>query len=265
MARTAECWRRVRAALLLGCLVLVADGAGAASVTVSAAASATNILTETARAFEANGPDRVRLSFAASSTLARQIINGAEVDIFLSANVAWMDTLEQRGLLVAGTRRDLLGNRLVLIAPVDSPLSMRIAADMPLGEALLRLRLAIADPAHVPAGIYARQALRHFGLWDGVHRRLVFSASVRQALAYVARGEVAAGIVYASDAAISPRVRVLDTFPPSSHAPIRYPLARLKARPNDAADRFLVFLRSADAIAIYKRYGFEPLVKAVVE
>lgn len=222
---------------------------------VYAAASLTDALGEVGRRFEAGGGTPVKFSFAASSTLARQIEAGADADVFASADEEWMDYLQSRQLIRPGTRRDVLGNRLVLIAPADSRIELKIGPKFALGAALGGGRLATGDPDGVPVGRYARAALTALGVWDGVADRLVRADSVRTALAFVARGDAPLGIVYATDAAIDARVRVVDTFPASAHPPIVYPFAAT-TRGGAGAARFLAFMGGPEAAAIFKRYGF---------
>jgi molybdate transport system substrate-binding protein len=232
-------------------------GAGA-SLLVYGAASLADALGEAARVFgERTGID-VKTSFASSSVLAKQIEAGAPADVFVSADPEWMDYLAQRGLIKAGSRHDLLGNRLVLIAPADSRVELRLRGGANLAAALGAGRLAAGDPDGVPAGRYARAALVKLGLWDQVSARLVRAENVRAALEYVARGEAPLGIVYRTDALADRRVRVVDTFPADSHAPIIYPVA-LTAHAGPAAARFAAFLTSGPARQIFVRYGFEPL------
>ena len=193
---------------------------------------------------------------AASSTLARQIERGAPADIYLSANVAWMDYLAAHGLIELASLRNLLGNRLVLIAHRDSDLELSIQPGMDLAALLGRDRLAIGDPDHVPAGIYAREALEALGIWTETRPRLAPSADVRGALVLVARGETPLGIVYASDAGLSAGVRTVAVFPERLHAPIVYPVALVAGRDSALARRFLRYLHSAAAKAIFARHGF---------
>jgi molybdate transport system substrate-binding protein len=222
---------------------------------VFAAASLTNVLGELADDWQKTSGVPVKLSFAASSALARQIEAGGDADVFVSADQEWMGYLEERGLLLRGTRRDLAGNRLVLIAPADSRVALEIAPGADLSPALAGGRLAVADPDTVPAGRYARAALINLGLWESVSRRLARAENVRAALTYVARGESPLGIVYSTDAQIEPKVRVVTTFPDNSHPPISYPAAvTAKAGPRAAA--FLEFLSSAPAAVVWKKHGF---------
>jgi molybdate transport system substrate-binding protein len=225
-------------------------------VTIFAAASTTDAVNEIAEAYAAQTGGSLRPVVASSSTLARQIAEGAPADLFLSANVAWMDHLDERRLLAPETRMPLLSNRLVLIAPIDSPLQLRLARGLPLRDLLGDGRLAIGDPAHVPAGIYAQQALEALGLWDQVADRLAQSSNVRAALALVDRGEVPAGIVYETDAVISARVRVVDAFPDEATPPIVYPLAIVAGHDSPAVRAAYEFLKSAAATAIFSKHGF---------
>ena len=218
---------------------------------VLAASSLQEAMTDAVEAWEAQGHPEPALSFAASSALARQVESGAPADIFVSADEAWMDELETNGLLRAGSRGDLLGNRLVAIAPKGAaPIAL---AD--LGDG----RLALADPEAVPAGRYAKAALETLGLWDGLEDNVVPAENVRAALALVERGEAALGIVYATDALASDRVQVVERLPAGSHPPIRYPVAILAASANPGAQALRAFLASREARAIFERRGFEPV------
>jgi molybdate transport system substrate-binding protein len=221
-------------------------------VVVFGAASTTNVLGDVCAAFERSHGIKVANNFASSAALAQQIINGAKADLFLSANVKWADAVENEGLVAR--RVDLLGNRLVVIVPADSRLDLRTAADM---AAAPIERLALADPASVPAGIYAKQALERLGLWPAMEPKVVAGADVRQALAYVEQGAADAGIVYATDAAISKRVKIVFEIPSDATAPIVYPLLFLKASQYAAAAESLyAYLQSAEAAAVFERYGF---------
>ena len=193
-------------------------------------------------------------SFAASSALARQIEAGAPAEVFVSADEQWMDDVERRGLLRPASRTDLLGNQLVLIAPRESRSGLKIEKGFPLSAALGSARLAVAGDA-VPAGIYARTALERLGVFAAVEARLAKASDVRGALAFVARGEAALGIVYRTDALIEPRVRIVDVFPPFSHPPIVYPAALLSGA-GPAAETFLRRLKSPEAQTVFRRYGF---------
>ncbi len=237
-------------------------GASETPVTIFAAASTGGAIEAVARDYEAGGGGPVRTVLAASSTLARQIDHGAPADLYLSANVAWMDWLAARSAVAPNSRIDLLGNSLVLIAPADRPFQIAVAPGFALAEALGGGRLAMADPDHVPAGIYARAALSALGVWSQVAPRAVYSNDVRAALVLVERGEVAAGIVYASDARASARVRVVAEFPPDTHPPIVYPLAILRDRDWPTVRDFHRYLQGPRAGAIFRARGFAPLALA---
>lgn len=230
----------------------------AAPLLVYGAASLTNVLEELGNAYQRASGQAVKLSFASSATLARQIEAGARADIFVSADSEWMDYLQNRQLINTGSRRDLLGNRLVLIAPADSKLQLRIAPGFALTAALNAGRLSVGDPDSVPAGRYARAALTHLGVWNEVADKLVRGDSVRTALAFVERGEAPLGIVYETDALIDRQVRIVDYFPASSHPAIVYPIALTVAAGN-GAEQFVVFLRSAAGEAAFRKYGFTVL------
>jgi len=228
-------------------------------ITVFAAASTTNALTEIVRLYEAAGEGWVVFSFAASSTLAKQIENGAPADIFLSANTEWMDYLEEKDLLADGSRSDLLGNRIVFIVPASSSIqTLTVSPQLDLAALLGKDgRLSVGDPAHVPVGTYARVALEGLKLWAQVENRIAPAKDVRAGLVLVERGESPLGIVYASDAVISDKVRVVGLFPPDSHPNIDYPVAALKTPNGLAALNFIKFLSSPQARTIWVKYGFE--------
>ena len=225
---------------------------------VFAAASLTNAVQELAADYEKTAHVEVKSSFDASSSLARQIEAGARADVFFSADTAWMDYLQQRNLIQPATRRDLLGNTLVLIAPTGSPIKLKIAPNFPLADALGKGRLATGDPDSVPVGRYARSALTTLGVWAEVAPRMVRAENVRDALMYVARGEAPLGIVYGSDALVDKAVRVVDTFPANTHPPIVYPIA-LTRTARSAAAAFEAYLASPQAERIFVKYGFTVL------
>lgn len=254
---------RNRRAFVAGAAALLAAGPARAAgrVTVFAAASLQEALTEAGGAWTAAGGAPVRFSFGASSALARQIDQGAPADLFLSADEDWMDWLAARRRIAPASRRDLLANRLVLIAPARSRILLRVAPGMPLARALGRGRLAVADPEAVPAGKYARAALMSLGVWSQASGRLLPAENVRTALSWVARGEAPLGIVYATDAKAEPRVRVVGVFPASSHPPIRYPGAVVAASRSSAAPALLGFLRGPRASAVFRRHGFGVLAR----
>ena len=238
--------------------VSAADEApGATAITVFAAASLTDAVTELATRYERETGLTLRLSFASSSTLARQIENGAAADLFLSADEEWMAYLDERGLVAAGTWIRPIGNRLVAVAPSDRarPLELRRGFDLlaVLGDG----RLSTGDPAHVPAGRYARQALEYFGVWAIAEPRLARAENVRAALALVERGEVPLGIVYATDARASKAVQVVAEFPAESHQAIRYSFGAMAGRDRREARELLAFLTSPPAIAVFRSHGFE--------
>lgn len=246
---------RLRFALALICAALFATPVLAGGITVFAAASLTDALNEIGKSYEAKTGNHVVFSFAASSVLARQIESSAGADMFLSADLDWMDYLDKKSLLKPGTRKTLLGNHLVLIAPASLKINVKIAPHFDLAGALGNSRLAIADPASVPAGKYGQTALTNLGVWDSVSGKVAVAENVRAALAYVARGETTLGIVYNTDAKIEPRVHVVGTFPDNSHAPILYPVALTKDAKPVAAD-FEKYLESAAAKAVFAKDGF---------
>jgi molybdate transport system substrate-binding protein len=233
--------------------------ARAEQVTVFAASSTTPALTEAAERYEASPAaegDTIRLVFAASSTLAKQIIEGAPADLFLSANPAWMDYLADRDAIDPSSRHDLLGNRLALVAPKHRPFDLAVEPGFPLAEALDGGRLALGDPAHVPVGIYAKSALEQLGAWPALAARTARAADARAVLALVGRGEVAAGVVYQSDVQFDAGIGLVGLFPLESHPPIVYPLAVVASRGSPAVERLYRFLRSADAQVVFQRHGF---------
>ena len=229
------------------------------SVLVFGAASLTDVLDELGKAFTAKTQVPVKSSLAASSALAKQIEAGAPADVFFSADLEWMDYLDKRNLLRPGSRHDVVLNRLVLIAPADSKVSVKIAPGFDLLEALGDGgKLVTGDPDSVPVGKYAHTALDKLGVWDRVSSRLVRAENVRSALAFVARGEAALGIVYQTDALAEKRVRILDVFPEDSHPPVTYPIA-LTAHASPEAQRFEDFVVSEAAKPIFRKYGFSPV------
>jgi molybdate transport system substrate-binding protein len=244
-----------RALAFLAALCLAAAPASADTVTVFAAASLKESFDEVARAFERESAHRVRVSYGASSALARQIEAGAPADLFISADTDWPDYLEARGLSRPGARANLLANDLVLIAPASSPLQLRIAPGFALDAALGAGRLAVADPRSVPAGKYARAALESLKVWKQVEPRIAPAENVRAALAFVARGDTPLGIVYRTDALAEKSVRIVDVFPASSHPPIVYPFVVL-GRAGPAARELRDFSAGPAARAIWLRHGF---------
>ncbi len=243
-------------ALLASLALLSPAQAETSGPLVLAASSLQEGLTAAADRWTAKGRARPVLSFAASSALARQIEAGAPADLFLSADEEWMDALAARGLLRARTQISFLTNQLVLIAPRASKLRLAIGPHFPLARALGQGRLAMADPDAVPAGRYGKVALVHYRVWPSVAARIAPAENVRAALALVERGEAPLGIVYATDARASARVRVVAGFPAASHPPITYPVAVLKAARHPEAEAFRRFLISHEGKAIFARYGF---------
>jgi molybdate transport system substrate-binding protein len=232
------------------------------AVTVFAAASLTNVLQELGDGFTKETAVPVRFSFAASSALAKQIENGAPADVFFSADVEWMDYLQNRNLIQIPTRHDVVGNQLVLVAPRLSTVALKIGPHFALAATLGTGHLATGDPDSVPVGRYAREALTELGVWRDVEAHLVWADSVRSALAFVDRGEAALGIVYATDARIDNQVRVVDVFPDKTHLPIVYPIA-LTAAAKAAAFEFVDYVRSPVGDAAFKKYGFSPLHQVI--
>lgn len=228
-------------------------------VVVFAAASLKNALDTISKAWEAKTGDKLTLSFAASSVIAKQIESGAPADLFISADLKWMDWLAERKLIDAATRRTLLGNTLVLIAPKDSKVELKIENGFALAAALGDGRLAMGDPKSVPAGTYGQAALTNLGVWNQVSSKVAGAENVRAALAYVARGETPLGIVYGSDAKSEPQVKVVDTFPADSHQPIAYPVALTASSGNAEANKFLEFLSSPEAVEAFEAEGFTVL------
>ncbi len=249
----------VMLALSLGLAALPAR-ADAPPVTVFAAASLKNAMDEVGKAYTAKAGTAVRFSYAASSAIARQIEQGAPADVFISADADWMTYLDQKHLIIAATRRDVLTNHLALIAPAGSTVKLRIAKGFPVAKALGDGRLAMAGP-DVPAGKYGRAALATLGVWDGVKDHLASAENVRAALAFVARGETPLGVVYDTDAKVEPKVRIVGLFPDNSHPPIVYPAALVAASHNTAAGGFLGFLQGPEATAIFRKYGFVILAR----
>lgn len=247
----------VAAALLLAG-ALPAAPAAAGELRIFAAASLKNALDEIAGMQAAEGGLTLVISYAASSALAKQIESGAPADIFISADLDWMDYMEQRGLLDPGTRRTLLGNSLVLIAPAGTAAPATIGPGFDLAGLLGGGRLAVGNIDSVPAGKYAKASLQALGLWDGVKDRLAQAESVRAALALVARGEAPAGIVYATDARAEPKVAVIGTFPADTHPAILYPAAVVAGARSDDARGFVAYLASDRAQQVFRRHGFAP-------
>lgn len=223
---------------------------------IFAAASLKTALDAIAADWKKDTGKSATISYAASSTLARQIEQGAPADVFISADLEWMDWIQQRKLNKPETRQTLLGNTLVLIAPLDSTAKVKLASGFDLGGVLGNNRLSVGQVNSVPAGKYAKEALQNLGIWTGVENKLAQSESVRTALALVARGEAPLGIVYATDAKAEPKVKVIDTFPTSSHTPILYPVALTASSTNPDAAAFVAMLRTPAAAARFTAEGF---------
>src|SRR5215469_6988114 len=249
---------RILLSLGLLCLTITASLPAAAQqpqILVFAASSLTETVQELSTAYERTAQVTVKSSFDSSSVLARQIEAGAPADVFFSADTQWMDYLQGRNLIKPGSRKNLLGNSLVLIAPAQSQVQLKIAPHFPLLAALGDGRLATGDPDSVPAGRYARSALAKLGVWDEIAPRLARAENVRVALLYVARGETQLGIVYATDALADKSVRVVDTFPADTHEPIVYPIALTKSAKTQAA-AFVAYLTGPRGRDIFIKYGF---------
>jgi molybdate transport system substrate-binding protein len=245
--------------MVIGVAFLVgwtAQTAGAQNLTVLAAASLKEALDDVSAQFQRASGNKVAIAYAASSALARQIENGAPADIFVSADLDWMDYLDQRKLLRAGTRTNLLRNRLVLIAPAESKVQVEIKAGFPLDKMLGDGRLSMADPDSVPAGKYGRAALEKLGVWSANERKVARGDNVRTALNFVARGEAPIGIVYETDAFAEKKVRVVARFPQDSYPAIIYPAAAVATSRHAATTAYLNYLNSGEARAIFEKYGF---------
>ena len=226
-------------------------------ITVFAAASLKTALDQVSADYNKSFGNKVTLSYAASSALAKQIEQAAPADVFISADLDWMDYLAGKNLIQTGSRIQLLGNRLVLVAPAASTATLKIAKDFPLAEAVGSGKLAMADVKAVPAGKYGKTALEKLGVWTSVEGKVAQAENVRAALAFVAREEAPFGIVYQTDAAAEPKVKIVDMFPEDSHAPIVYPLAIVAGAKNaDAAAAFVAFLKGKDAQARFVKEGF---------
>ncbi len=246
----------LRSVALALSLTAVASLAMAADVTVFAAASLKEALDEQAKQFEAGTGNKVVVSYGASNALAKQIEAAAPADIFISADLDWMDYVGQRNLLAPDTRVNLLRNTLVLIAPSSSKATLKIAPNFGLAAALGAEKLAMANPDSVPAGKYGKSALEKLGVWTSVEKQVARAENVRAALALVSRGEAPFGIVYSTDALADKGVKIVDTFPPDSYPPIVYPAAVLASSKSAAARPLLDYLRSAPARAVWEKYGF---------
>ncbi|CAI1559196.1 Molybdate-binding periplasmic protein precursor [Serratia quinivorans] len=238
---------------------MVMQASAAEKVTVFAAASLTNALQDIATQYQKGKDVQVVSSFASSSTLARQIEQGAPADLFISADQQWMDYAIDKQQMVKDTRYTLLGNELVLIAAKDAK-QAKITLDKQTDwtKLLNGGRLSVGDPDHVPAGIYAKEALQNLGAWTALEPKLARANNVRSAMTLVERGEAPLGIVYGSDAVASDKVSVVAIFPEDSHKPVEYPMAIVKGHQTPAVSAFYSYLKSPEAAAIFKHYGFSP-------
>jgi molybdate transport system substrate-binding protein len=249
--------RAIVASLLVGCSVLVSSSLTvAADVTVFAAASLKEAMDEQARNFEGATRNKVIVSYGGSNALAKQIEAGAPADLFISADLDWMDYLDQFKLLAPNTRSNLLRNTLVLVAPASSTSTLKIGPSFGLAAALGNDKLAMANPDSVPAGKYGKSALEKLGVWSAVEKQIARTDTVRAALALVSRGEAPFGIVYRTDAMADKGVRIVDTFPADTHPPIVYPIAIVAASKSASARPLLDYLRSDAARQAWENFGF---------
>jgi molybdate transport system substrate-binding protein len=256
--------RRSSLGLLIGAVLVLGPAVGPASAQVKeplvfAAASMKNALDEVAAQWQRATGKKVVISYAASNTLIKQIEQGAPADIFISADLDWMDFGEKNNLIKAESRSNLLGNRIVLVAPKESTLTLNITPRFDLAGALKGGRLAMGNVDAVPAGKYGKAALEKLGVWDSVKDKIAQADNVRAALQFVARGEAPLGIVYQTDAASDPTVKIVGTFPEDSHPPITYPIALTKTTTNPDAQAFLAYIRSPVAKPAFERQGFTVL------
>lgn len=244
------------------CLLCSQPAVAVENILLYAAASTSNAMTEITDLFNKETPDiKVKVSYASSSTLAKQIEAGAPAHIYISANPKWMDYLQQRKLIINESRQDLLYNKIVLIAPLESLMTVDMNNKDDFSENL-KGKLCLGDPSHVPAGIYAKQALVSKGWWDKVKTKVVGMMDVRAALVFVERGECDAGIVYATDANASKKIKILAEFSMDTHQPIIYPISELVSASN-SANVFLKYLSSSKAQSIFKKYGFAQSNKVI--
>ena len=237
-------------------LAAIVPAAQAQNLTVFAAASLKNALDEVAARYQKQSGEKASISYASSSALAKQIESGAPADIFVSADLDWMDYVDRRNLVRAGTRVNLLRNEIVLIASAGNKASFVIGPRFPLAALLGDRRLAMADPDHVPAGKYGKAALEALEVWPSISGKIARGENVRAALNFVSRGEAPFGIVYRTDAAADRNVRIVGAFPADSHPPIVYPAAMLAGGKNPGAQKFFMFLKSPEAANIFRKHGF---------
>jgi molybdate transport system substrate-binding protein len=259
MLTSRRSWLALLTAAVLTAAGTVPAAAQGRDVLVFAAASLKNALDEIAAQWQRESGKKAAISYAASNTLIKQIEQGAPADIFISADLDWMDYGQQKGLIKPDTRSNLLGNRLVLVAPKDSNISANIRPGFDLAALLKGGRLAMGNVDAVPAGKYGKAALEKLGAWDGIKDKIAQAESVRAALLLVARGEAPLGVVYQTDAASDPTVKIVGTFPENTHPPIIYPIALTKESTSPDASAFLNFIRSPAARPIFERQGFTVL------
>lgn len=249
-------------ALAIGLAAISPVSAAAETLNVFAAASMKGSLDKVAGLFETKTGTKVAISFAASSALAKQIEAGAPADIFLSADLKWMDYLVEKQAVNKGEAIKLLGNRLVLVSAADSKITLTIGKNFPLAETLGDGRIAMGEVKSVPAGKYGKESLEYYGVWSAVEPKVAGADNVRAALQLVTRGEAPLGIVYETDAKAEPGVKVVDVFGEESHKPIVYPVAPVAASKNAQTKAFLDFLLSPDAQALFKKAGFTVLASS---
>ncbi len=250
----------VLAATVSPAMAARAQGVG---LVIFAAASLKNALDEIAADWsKAKTKPMPRISYAASSALAKQIEQGAPTDLFISADIDWMDYIAKKNLILPQTRVNLLGNKIVVIAPRDSSVTLDLKSGVDVAGALAGGKLAMANVDAVPAGKYGKAALEKLKAWDGVKDKIAQAENVRAALLLVARGEAPLGIVYATDAAAEPNVKVIAVFPGDSHPPIAYPAAVTRESKSADARGFLDYLRGAKARPSFEKQGFTVLVKS---
>ena len=242
-------------------LLALAPQALAEDVLVFAAASLKNALDDTVAAYEKSGGGAIKMSYAASSALAKQIENGAPADIFISADLDWMNDVAQNNAIKPETRANLFGNVLVLVEPADSTKAIEIKPGFPLAAMLGDGKLAMANPDSVPAGKYGKAALQKLGVWDAVEGKVASAEDVRAALLFVSRKEAPVGIVYQTDAAADKGVKVAGVFPPDTYPPIIYPAALTASSKNQEAAKFLAYLHSDAARPFFEKQGFSVLAK----
>lgn len=251
------CFSRIMIFLLI--LISVSTASAEDKVTVFAAASLTNALTDISAQYEKEKAIKIVHSFAASSTLAKQIENGAPADIFISADTKWMSYLQDKNLINTASRKEFLGNKLVLIAPKGRSFGVKFDKTFDFAKAFDG-RLCTGDIESVPAGIYAKESLIYLNWWNDIKTRIVGTQDVRGALAFVERGECAAGIVYETDAKVSSKVEIIGVFPEGSHKPIVYPMAFV-ANAKNADSAYFNYIQSDAALIVFKKYGFNIIRK----